>query len=75
MVKEVDVGNLKEQKNKILEQIKTIDKSISYSEFLKLKNEYAKIHNKIRYYTNEEFRKKSNNYSKEYINKRVINIA
>lgn len=75
MVKEVDVGNLKEQKNRILEQIKTIDKSISYSEFLKLKNEYAKIHNKIRYYTNEEFRKKSNNYSKEYINKRVINIA
>lgn len=74
MVKEVDVDKLKEEKNRILEQIKTIDKSISYSEFLKLKNEYAKIHNKIRYYTNDEFRKKSNNYSKDYINKRVINV-
>lgn len=74
MVKEVDVDKLKEEKNRILEQIKTIDKNISYSEFLKLKNEYAKIHNKIRYYTNDEFRKKSNNYSKDYINKRVINV-
>lgn len=72
MVKEVDVAKLKEEKNRILEQLKTIEKNVSYSEFLKLKNEYAKIHNKIRYYTNEAFRKKSNNYSKEYINKRVI---
>lgn len=72
MVKEVDVDKLKKEKNIILEQIKTIDKNVSYIEFLKLKNEYAKIHNKIRYYTNDEFRKKSNNYSKDYINKRVI---
>ena len=75
MVKEVDIDRLKEEKNIILEQIKIIDKSISYSEFLKLKNEYAKIHNKIRYYTNDEFRKKSNNYSKDYNNKKVVNVS
>lgn len=74
MVKQVDVDRLKDEKNRILEDIKTIDKNIAYSEFLKLKNEYAKIHNKIRYYTNEEFRKKSNNYSKDYNNKRVVNV-
>jgi len=75
MVKEIDVDRLKEEKNRILDEIKTIDKSVSYAEFLKLKNEYAKIHNKIRYYTNEEFRKKSNNYSKDYNNKRVVNVS
>ena len=74
MVKEVDVDRLKEDKKRILDEIKTLDKNVSCAEFLKLKNEYAKIHNKIRYYTNDEFRKKSNNYSKDYNNKSVINV-
>ena len=75
MVKEVDVSMLKEEKNKILEQIKTIDKNISYNDFLKLKNEYAKIHNKIRYYTDEDFKNKSNNYSREYNTKKTVDPA
>lgn len=72
MVKEIDVSNLKDEKNKILEELKTIDKNVSYGEFLKLKNEYVKLHNKIRYYTDEEFKKKNNEYSKGYSLKKIV---
>lgn len=71
MVKEINIEQLLIEKQDILYKIKMVDKNISYNDFLKLKNEYAKIHNKIRYYNDEQFKKKSNEYSRKYSKKNI----
>ena len=62
----VDIALLIKMKCDILTQLKMIKNDIKNEQFPILRTEYMKINNKLRYYTDEEHRRKKLEYIKMY---------
>ena len=62
----VNIEELMKMKSDILEQLKAIKNDIKNEDFPRLRAEYTKINNKLRYNTDEEHRKNKIEYIKKY---------
>lgn len=71
MVKEVNIDELRVEKEKILEKMRLLDKKQSIDDLLTLKKEYLKIHYRIRYNTDENYKKKLKDNTKTQYNLKV----
>ena len=61
-----NVDELMKEKSEILSKLKEIKNDIRNDEFPRLRAEYMKVHNKIRYITDEEHRRNKIEYIKKY---------
>lgn len=62
----MDISMLLNDEIKIIERIKAIKNKSESKEYLTLRKEYLKIHNKIRYYNDVEYRRYKIDYVKSY---------
>jgi len=62
----VNIEEIMKMKSDILEQLKAIKNDIKNEDFPRLRAEYTKINNKLRYNTDEEHRKNKIEYIKKY---------
>ncbi len=62
----MDISILLNDEIKIIEKIKAIKNKSKSDEYLTLRKEYLKIHNKIRYYNDVDYRRYKIDYVKSY---------
>ena len=73
----MDISILLNDEIKIIEKIKAIKNKSESDEYLILRKEYLKIHNKIRYYKDDEYRRYKIDYVKSYRqkNNNIISVV